>query len=222
MKESGNWLFFYTFHTYFTEGIREVNSLFHQISYILFNKTFMWLLLVVNVLGTIYGYYWYGWQLEITEPIFLIFVPDSPTASLFFSIALFGWLIGRNFKLIEALALVTLVKYGIWAVVMNIWTQFETGPIGFVGWMLVISHFAMALQAILYLPKYKFTWIHLLLAAIWTLHNDVIDYVFGQMPIYSSLDAYAQNIGYFTFWLSIACILLALAAIKPSRAKQSK
>jgi uncharacterized membrane protein YpjA len=176
----------------------------------------------VNLLGTLFGYYWYQSQLEVTSPIFLIFVPDSPTASLFFTIALFGWLLKINFKLIEALALVTLVKYGLWAVVMNIWTQVETGPIGFEGWMLVVSHFAMALQAILYIPFYKFKWIHVLLAAIWTLHNDVIDYVFGQMPIYRSLSEHTQTIGYFTFWLSIACILLAIMVIKLSRLHQSK
>jgi uncharacterized membrane protein YpjA len=199
-----------------------MNVLLAQIKFILFNKSFMWLLLVVNVLGTVYGYYWYMWQLEITEPIFLIFVPDSPTASLFFSIALFGWLMGHHYKLIEALALITLVKYGLWAVVMNVWTQFEVGHIGFVGWMLVVSHFAMAVQAILYLPKYKFNWIHVLIAAIWTLHNDVIDYVFGQMPIYRSLSEHTQTIGYFTFWLSIACILIGIKAINSSPVQQTK
>jgi uncharacterized membrane protein YpjA len=199
-----------------------MNPLLTQLKFLLFHKSFMWLLLAINVLGTIYGYIWYMWQLKITDPIFLIFVPDSPTASLFFSIALFGWLINRNFKLIEALALITLVKYGLWAVVMNIWTQFEAGPIGFVGWMLVVSHFAMAVQALLYIPKYKFNWIHVLIAAIWTLHNDVIDYVFGQMPIYRSLSEHTQTIGYFTFWLSIICIVIAIKVIKSSPNMQSK
>lgn len=199
-----------------------MHTLLTQIKFILFHKSFMWLLLIVNILGTAYGYYWYGWQLAITDPIFLIFVPDSPTASLFFSIALFGWLINRNFKLIEALALITLVKYGLWAVVMNIWTQFEGSPIGAVGWMLIASHFAMAVQAVLYIPNYKFTWKHILIASIWTLHNDVIDYVFGQMPIYRSLSEHVQAIGYFTFWLSIACILLAIKVTKSSPLQQPK
>ncbi|WP_313890977.1 DUF1405 domain-containing protein [Psychrobacillus sp.] len=176
----------------------------------LYNKSFMWLLFVVNIVGTIYGYYWYEGQLSNTEPKFYLFVPDSPTASLFFTIALFGWLLKKNWKLIEALALITLVKYGLWAVVMNIWTFVETGSLGWMGWMLVASHFAMALQAILYIPFYRFTWIHILIASIWTLHNDVIDYVFGQMPMYRSLNKFANNIGYFTFWLSIACICIAI------------
>lgn len=177
---------------------------------ILYNKSFMWLLFFVNLLGSIYGYIWYESQLSTTEPKFLLFVPDSPTASLFFTLALFAWLLKMNWKLIEALALITLVKYGLWAVVMNVWTYFETGSIGWMGWMLVASHFAMALQAILYIPFYRFTWVHILIAAIWTLHNDVIDYVFDQMPTYRSLNEYANTIGYFTFWLSIGCISLAM------------
>lgn len=184
---------------------------------VLYAKPFMWLLFVVNLLGTIYGYYWYKGQLSITEPIYYIFVPDSPTASLFFTIALLGWLLGKNWRLIEALALVTLVKYGLWAVVMNLLTIGVDGPIGPVGWMLVISHFGMAVQAILYFPWYRFGWISLSIAAIWTLHNDVIDYVFGQMPIYRSLLEFSSQIGYFTFWLSIGCIALAAWNISTKR-----
>ncbi|MFJ8235192.1 DUF1405 domain-containing protein [Ureibacillus sp. NPDC094379] len=180
-----------------------------QIQYLLRSRSFLTLLLIINFLGTIYGYYWYGWQLSATEPQFLIFVPDSPTASLFFTIAILGWLFGKNFKLIEALALITLIKYGIWAVVMNLWTIVESGPIGPLGWMLVISHFLMAVQAVLYIFNYRFTYIHVIVAAIWTLHNDVIDYVYGQMPTYRSLEKYASHIGYFTFWLSICCIAIA-------------
>lgn len=182
-----------------------------RIWFLLSHKSFLWILLFVNLLGTVYGYDWYMWQLEITEPKFWIFVPDSPTASLFFTLAIIGWLIGKNFKLIEALALITLVKYGLWAVVMNLLTMFENGHLEPVGWMLIGSHFAMAVQAILYSPLYRFKLGHIVIAAIWTLHNDVIDYVFGQMPIYHDLMKHMQQIGYFTFWLSIACIALAYA-----------
>ncbi|MEK3934733.1 DUF1405 domain-containing protein [Sporosarcina sp. FSL W7-1349] len=186
-----------------------MSSIFRLGWSILSHKSFLWILLYVNIFGTVYGYYWYMWQLQITEPLFWIFVPDSPTASLFFCLALLGWIVGRNFKLVEALALITLVKYGLWAVVMNMMTLWETGSIGPEGWMLVVSHFAMAVQAVLYSSFYRFGIVHIVLAAIWTLHNDVIDYVFGQMPIYYDIMKYMQPIGYFTFWLSLACIWLA-------------
>jgi len=174
----------------------------------------MWLLFFINLGGTIFGYYWYKGQLSATDPIYYLFVPDSPTASLFFTIALLGWLLNKNWRIVEALALITLVKYGLWAVVMNLLTLAETGDIGWQGWMLVGSHFAMAVQAILYIPKYAFTYVHVFIAAVWTLHNDVIDYVFEQMPTYSVLLNFMNEIGYFTFWLSIACIALAYYCAK--------
>ena len=185
-----------------------------NIWYLLTHRSFLILLLIVNFLGTLYGYYWYKWQLEITDPIFYIFVPDSPTASLFFCFVLVAWILGKSWPLMEVLALVTLVKYGLWADVMNIWTLIETGSIGWQGWMLVGSHFAMAAQAVIYLSKYTFKLWHVGVAAVWTLHNDVIDYVFGQMPMYRDLEAYTNYIGYFTFWLSIICISLAVFSVK--------
>ncbi|MCY7729462.1 DUF1405 domain-containing protein, partial [Bacillus safensis] len=36
-----------------------------------------------------------------------------------------------------------------------------------------------------------------------------IDYVFGMMPRYSMLSAYSNEIGYATFWLSIAVLLVS-------------
>ena len=46
------------------------------------------------------------------------------------------------------------------------------------------------------------------LTAIWTLHNDVIDYVFFYVAKLHMLDRYTPQIGYFTFWLSIGTLLL--------------
>lgn len=189
-----------------------MNELIQKISVWLMFRPFLILLFFINLGGTIYGYYWYGYQLEKTEPIFLLFVPDSPTASLFFTIVLGFWIIGKRWRLMEALAFITLIKYGVWAVVMNLLTLWQTGDIGWVGWMLVASHGAMAFQALLYLAHYRFGWLSVGIAAVWTLHNDVIDYVFGQMPIYSSLSAFSSQIGYFTFWLSMVCIAFALFA----------
>ncbi|MFD2640358.1 DUF1405 domain-containing protein [Piscibacillus salipiscarius] len=172
------------------------------------DRTFLKLLLIVNILGTIYGYIWYEYQLVLTPLHFIPFVPDSPTASLFFVIVLIGFLVGKNYKLFEALAMLTLFKYGLWAVVMNVLTFIELGEASPAGLMLIVSHGAMAIQGLLYAPFYKINWIHLVIAAIWTLHNDVIDYVYGMMPIYGSLDQYMSHIGYFTFWLSILSIWL--------------
>ncbi|TGB04545.1 DUF1405 domain-containing protein [Halobacillus salinus] len=188
------------------------------ISYILKNRLFLLVLFLVNLAGSIYGYIWYTPQLVQTEPLYLIFVPDSPTASLFFTIFLGFYLFGKNVPYIEALAYVTLVKYGVWAVVMNGLTFIDQGGyLPATGYMLIFSHGAMALQAVLYAPFYRIKLRHLAFAGIWTLHNDVIDYVFEQMPVYPSIMEHMNSIGYFTFWLSIGCLALAYVTTQKSR-----
>lgn len=183
-------------------------------------RPFLWLLLVVNIAGTAYGYVWYGWQLKETPPKFLIFVPDSPTASLFFVFVLIAFLLKKNWPLMESLAIVTLFKYGIWAVVMNSLVFLIQGELDWIGLMLAFSHLAMAIQALLYAPFYRFKWWHLMVAAIWTLHNDVIDYVFFMLPRYHMLNEFTPEIGYFTFWLSIVSIGIAYySVIRPNRYK---
>lgn len=180
-----------------------------MLTYILQNRKFILFLFIVNLVGTIYGFLWYEPQLSVTPAIFLIFVPDSPTASLFFTIVLFFFLFRKNAPYMEALGMITLFKYGIWAVVMNILTLYVEGSLSWQGYMLIASHGAMAVQGLLYAPFYRIKLRHLTVAAIWTLHNDIIDYVFDMMPIYRSLTAYMKEIGYFTFWLSILSIMLA-------------
>ncbi|TFB24101.1 DUF1405 domain-containing protein [Filobacillus milosensis] len=192
-----------------------------KFKFILMDRTFLTLLLIINFLGTIYGYIWYEYQL-VQTPLHLIpFVPDSPTASLFFVIVLIGLLLGKNYKLFEALAMLTLFKYGVWAVVMNILTYLETGNMSIPALMLIISHGAMAIQGLLYAPFYKIEWIHVIIASVWTLHNDVIDYVYGHMPIYGSLTKYMEHIGYFTFWLSLLSIWLVYRYGMRQRSKPS-
>ncbi|SFA74039.1 Uncharacterized membrane protein YpjA [Lentibacillus halodurans] len=177
-----------------------------MIRYILLDKRFLVLLFLINLLGTIYGFYWYRHQLSSTPDIFLLFVPDSPTASLFFTVFLLFFLLKKSVPYIEALAIITLFKYGTWAVVMNLLTLLIEGSLDWTGYMLMFSHGAMAIQGLLYAPFYAIKLRHIVFAAIWTLHNDVIDYVFEQMPVYSSLTVHMNEIGYFTFWLSIVSI----------------
>ncbi|MCY8426150.1 DUF1405 domain-containing protein [Bacillus vallismortis] len=177
--------------------------------YVLGKRPLLILVLAINFLGTVYGYYWYLPQLMETPARFLIFVPDSPTATFFFLFVLLAFIMKRNAPLFEALALVTLVKYGLWAVAMNLLVLAVTGDLPWEGYMLIASHFAMAVQGVLYSPYYRFSIGHLAIAAVWTLHNDVIDYLFDMMPQYSMLSDYMTDIGYGTFWLSIFSIGLA-------------
>ncbi len=173
---------------------------------LLADRKILFVLFLVNIFGTIYGYMWYGYQLAETPSMFLAFVPDSPTASLFFVVVLLAFLLKRNWGLMEALAIITLCKYGVWAVIMNLLTLATTGSLSWQGYMLIASHLGMAVQGILFAPFYRIKLWHFVIAAIWTIHNDIIDYVFEMMPRYGDLMQYMNSIGYFTFWLSIFSI----------------
>ncbi|MFC0299442.1 DUF1405 domain-containing protein [Virgibacillus soli] len=179
-----------------------------MLKHYLTDRRFLILLFIINLFGTIYGYYWYRYQLAITPSIFLAFVPDSPTASLFFTIFLLFFIFRKNVPYIEALAIMSLFKYGIWAVAMNGLTLYVDGYLSWEGYMLIFSHAAMAVEGLLYASYFKIKLRHFVVASIWILHNDIIDYVFGMMPIYSSLTSRMQEIGYFTFWLSIVTIIV--------------
>ena len=84
----------------------------------------------------------------------------------------------------------------------------ETGFISWIGLMLVASHSIMAVQAFLFLPYLEIKPIHLYITAIWLFHNDVIDYVYGQYPVYGQLSQYSDHIGYFAFWLTVFVLVL--------------
>ncbi|MFS0786784.1 DUF1405 domain-containing protein [Shouchella sp. 1P09AA] len=172
-------------------------------------KSTLLLLLMINVVGTVYGFIWYGNQLEQTPWQFVIFVPDSPTASFFFVFVLIAFLMKKNIGLIEALAAVTLMKYGIWAVVMNTFQVMEGAPMHWQIIMLNLSHAGMALQALLFLPFMRIKRWHLAVALAWTVLNDVIDYFFGMHPWLSTvIMPYINQIGIFTFLLGLTSVAL--------------
>jgi uncharacterized membrane protein YpjA len=177
-------------------------------------RTILWSLLVINFLGSIYGFYWYKNQLAVTPPQWLIFVPDSPTASAFFTVVLLLYLMGRKSPLLEAFAAITLFKYGIWAVMMIIWGAM-TEPVSFFEaltwqhWMLMGSHLGMALEAFLFVPFYTYKIREILIVSAWTLLNDALDYGVDIHPwLAPGLEPIDHIVGIFTVSLSMVSILL--------------
>ena len=159
------------------------------------SRNMLWTLLIVNVLGTIYGYIWYGDQLEWTagnKPLWMLpFVPDSPTASLFFSLSLVYLLVkaqptstsGRIVRyIIEALGVVTSVKYGIWAVAMIVAGASQGESMVWQDGMLIVSHLGMAVEGLLYLRFMSVGKSAVGVAAGWLIINDVVDYRFDVFP----------------------------------------
>src|SRR5699024_11458334 len=102
---------------------------------------------------------------------------------------------------IEALAVTSLFKYGVWAVVMNILTLIVDGTLPWQGYMLIASHAAMAIQGLLYIPNYQFKLKHLKVARIFLLYNEIIVYVFVIISIYFLFTNYMYEFGFFCYLL---------------------
>lgn len=185
----------------------------HWLDRLFRDRRIIWLLFIVNLLGTVYGYMWYGNQLQFTaetEPLWLLpFVPDSPTASLFFTLALLLLLYPPRSltgtlmrQLIEALAVVTSVKYGIWAVSIIVAGGYQGDSITWKDWMLMISHTGMAVEALIYARFFCFRRM-IPVALLWAFANDMVDYSQGVYPwLPSVLDDDLEAVQYFTMGLT--------------------
>ncbi|MFD2672920.1 DUF1405 domain-containing protein [Marinicrinis sediminis] len=191
----------------------------------LLNRTILWSVFWVNALGTIYGYEWYRNQLldtvEHHHDWLVIFVPDSPTASLFFTLSI-GLLLYRMKQtktertasspvssFIEAFAVVTSIKYGIWAVAMIIAGGMQGDTIVWKEYMLIVSHLGMAFEAALYARYMRYSLAAVLVVAVWTLLNDVMDYAEGIFPwLPAPLYDHLTEVAAFTValsFLSVGC-----------------
>lgn len=196
----------------------------------LLSKKMLWAFFISNLLGTVYGYEWYWAQMVDTianYPVWYVyFVPDSPTASLFFTLSIGFLLMDRSLDrqpnklyrairgFVEAFALITSFKYGIWAVAM-IWTGAWQGvPVGWDGWMLTGSHLAMAVEALLFVQWYRYRLTAIIIVAIWTFWNDFMDYERGIFPrLPRELDDNLLTIEWFTVGLSMTGILIAVVCL---------
>lgn len=191
------------------------------------SRSMLWPLFLVNVAGTIYGYIWYGNQLQYTfdnHPLWqIVFVPDSPTASLFFTLSLLYLLFphkgapSKTFTAvrmgIEALGVVMSIKYGIWAVAMIVGGAMQGDVLEWQHYMLIASHLGMAIEALLYVRFMVFNRVAALAATLWLLLNDTIDYTYLVYPwLPNELEDDLPAIAAFTFGLSIASYLGTLAA----------
>lgn len=139
-------------------------------------------LVIINILGAAYGYYWYREQLAATPFYFWPFVPDSPLATTLFSLALIVRGNTGVALLFRTVAFTASIKYGIWAVVIISQYWSGGGPVELTEMMLWLSHLGMAAQGAIFLITISPRRPMITLTAVWMLLNDFMDYGLGLHP----------------------------------------
>jgi len=172
---------------------------------------FMWLLLAINLIGSIYGFYWYRQQLAETPGILKLFVPDSPTASSLFTLALFMILIKKPKPFLTLMACGWLIKYGLWAAIINSHFYFIGENYTFTNFHLTLSHLGMAAEGLLFMNDANYNKYHLIIFIFSMITSDVLDYKLGIHPWLfdqSQLQVALFSVIILTSAISLYCIML--------------
>lgn len=114
------------------------------------DRRLMALLVLVNLGGVAYGFYYYGRQFELTPPWLWPWVPDSPASVGLFALALALRLAHRPSQLVDWLAFIANIKVGLWTGFVLLYYDAHFGifvqPLTSLNFWLFLLHLAMAVQ----------------------------------------------------------------------------
>lgn len=185
-----------------------------RLKQILFSKRAIQTIILANLAGTAFGFYYYRFILEANPVNLWPFIPDSPLATLFMATSLTLYLCDRQNSLVDALAFISNLKYGVWTVFVyfNMFSGFIefTTPSMFVFY--VLSHVLMAAQAFMVLEYSEISLKPILGVFTWFLVNDWLDYTRGihaELPREIGLVSTTSMVA-FTLTLTSTALLLWL------------
>ena len=136
----------------------------------------VWVVVAVNLAGTVFGFWYYRFQLQNTALVMWPVVPDSPTVTLFMVASLVSWKLGQDRNWLHALAFVGNLKYGLWVVAVQLTNNDVLTSGDPYYWFLLVGHLGMALQALVIHRYATFTVPAVGVAAVWFGFNDIVDY----------------------------------------------
>ena len=140
---------------------------------------FVWLVIVVNLAGTAFGFYYYAAQFAATPVVVWPFVPDSPMGTLFIALALGLWALGRPNEYANAFALFGCIKLGAWTpyVLLAFFPAWDVWwPMyNFLFW----SHCAMVVQAFVLHRIAEFPVRAVAAATLWYTVDLTVDYFYN-------------------------------------------
>lgn len=155
-----------------------------------FKKDKRWALVIgaINLVGIVYGFYYYTPQFARTPWWLWIFVPDSPLAVLWAELALAAFWLGRPQRWLDALAFVGNVQVGLWTVYVLLAFAGDFHTLDFLNGggvdlnaVLLVGHAGMALLALIFVEGLRDATratrnVAAGVALAYYLANDIVDY----------------------------------------------
>ena len=182
---------------------------------ILENTPLLVAIIIINVVGTVIGFYYYWGQLVSSSPVYWIFIPDCPLYTLLTAAILAVYVTTRRSSdLVNFITSVGLAKYATWTVfVVLTFAGFYFSVDSSLYSVLVLLHVAMAAEFILPLMLIRnLKKSYIVVALTWFFANDFADYYLGTHPPVPTTDV--TQITIFTFLLTPAFVILAYAAAR--------
>lgn len=172
-------------------------------------------IILINVAGTLVGFYYYWDQLLAANPLLWIFIPDCPLYTMLAAVILAVYVAAkRRSDLVNFIAAVGLAKYGTWTVAVVLrFNSFYFSIDSNLYAALVLLHVAMAAEfvlPVLLIRQLKKSFVAIALA--WFFLNDFADYYLGTHPPLPTLDT--SLIGAFTFLLTPLVVGAVYAAAR--------
>ncbi len=167
-------------------------------------------IILINLTGTLIGFFYYWDQILTSSPWIWLFIPDCPFYVLLAAVVLAFYLITkRRSDIISFVTAIGLLKYGTWTalVVLGFSTYYFSIDSALYG-SIAIMHIGMALEfvlALLLIQRVRRGFVAL--ALLWFFANDVADYYFAAHPPVPINEL--AFIAPFTFALTPLCTMVA-------------
>jgi len=143
------------------------------------------LILLTNLVGSVFGFYYYQGLLSVSPRWQWIFIPDSPASTILFSFALVLIMLKKKNDWLSYASSVYVVKYGIWTLLVILYySEYFLAPERRLFYItMFVLHAGMIAEPLVILPTIRKNAKHLILL-LWFLLSDYMDYVVGTHPLF--------------------------------------
>ncbi len=173
------------------------------------SSRFLIILSILNVIGFLYGIYYYRFQLLETPFYLWIFVTDCPNSALLFAISTYLISKSKEFPTLFFLASSSTLKYGIWTcIVIALYSNYFLSINPILYSILFVAHLLLASEGLFLAGYFKGNVKNFSISLSLLLLNDFFDYALQTHPYIP--ESHIKEIAFVTLILSFVSTISIL------------